>query len=409
MSAWPLRSLRSLSKVPLHNGLGESAQAFDPNLPRYIRITDLSERNGLREDTVASLPHEVARDALLEENDVLLTAVGATVGKAYLHRRTSWPGPACFAGYLVRLTPVADVDPNFLLYWCQSSAYWDQVRASATKATVENLSARRFSRFHLRLPCKERQISIVDFLDRETARIDTLIEKQEKLIETLRERRAAAIELEINDDCYLAPVRAITHLIQTGPFGSQLKSDEYVSGGVPVINPSHIADGRIAADPQVAVTAQKADDLVRHRLEQGDVVASRRGELGRCAVVRSADEGYLCGTGSVLVRPNDRKINPNFLAIAFASRRSRDQLSLASVGSTMENLNATIVGALKLPCPPIDVQTNILDRIEKSTQRVDALIHKARRFIELAKERRSALITAAVTGQIEVGEEAPVG
>jgi type I restriction enzyme, S subunit len=79
---------------------------------------------------------------------------------------------------------------------------------------------------------------------------------------------------------------------------------------------------------------------------------------------------------------------------------------LASVGSTMDNLNADIVSALRIPAPPIDEQRRIVSYLDEQTAKIDTLIAESERFVELARERRSALITAAVTGQIDMREVA---
>ena len=269
-------------------------------------------------------------------------------------------------------------------------------------APLLNASLMRSAAFAV--PALDEQRAIADYLDRETARIDTLIAEQGRLIEMLRERRQAVLEstvAELNWDCPLASVAA---LIQTGPFGSQLKSDEYEAGGVAVINPSHLVDGEVVPDPRVAVSEAKAADLARHELKLGDVVVARRGELGRCAVVTAGAAGFLCGTGSALIRPNTERLFPPFLALVFGSRRNRDALSMSSVGATMDNLNAVILAALRIPLPPIDEQRRIVAYLDEQTARIDALIAETETFIELTRERRAALITAAVTGQIDVRE-----
>jgi len=252
------------------------------------------------------------------------------------------------------------------------------------------------------LPPFTEQRAIADYLDHETAQIDALIMKQEQLIETLRERRVAVMEQAVIEVAWTTPLRRVARLIQTGPFGSQLKSDEYVEGGVPVINPSHMVGGTVVSDSGVAVSNEKAVELSRHELRDGDLVAARRGELGRCAVVRGSTIGALCGTGSVLIRPNEAKIDAEFLALVFQSQANRDALSLASVGSTMDNLNASIIDGLKLPLPPVIEQRALLLRLDEKTAKISALIGKAERLIDVSKERRAALITAAVTGQIDV-------
>lgn len=227
-----------------------------------------------------------------------------------------------------------------------------------------------------------------------------------RLIDMLLARRWAVVERGVALLAWNTPFKTVARLIQTGPFGSQLRSDEYRYGGIPVINPSHIVAGEVVPDPRIAVSPEKAEQLARHRLKEGDLIAARRGDLGRCAVVESSAAGFLCGTGSVIARLDRKHVDSSFIAIVFGSRRNRDALALASVGATMENLNSDIIGALRFPIPPLDEQRQLTAEFGRATAKIDTLIAETERFVELAHERRAALITAAVTGRIEVREMA---
>jgi len=294
--------------------------------------------------------------------------------------------------------------PEYLNY--QFKSMRPELRSLNIGSTHKTIYQKDAAGIRIFVPPVATQRSIVAFLDRETARIDTLIEAQLRLVATLRERRVAVAENELSSLVWNVPLRTVATLIQTGPFGSQLKSDEYEEGGVPVINPSHMVGGRIVPDPKVAVSDTKATELHRHALAKGDLVLARRGELGRCAVVDSSAVGFLCGTGSALVRPVSHRVASRFLALALDSRAVRDSLALSSVGSTMANLNSAIVAALRVPIPTRSEQDLILFRVDQQTAKIHALIAEAERFVELSRERRSALIAAAVTGQIDVRHEA---
>jgi len=305
--------------------------------------------------------------------------------------------------------PVVGDDPAYiarLLRHLGTSGFLATQAPNVRERSVDFRNWSTFARIPLVLPPTDEQRTIADYLDRETARIDTLIEEQQRLVEMLRERRWAVVERGVALLDWNTPFKTVATLIQTGPFGSQLKSDEYEDGGIPVINPSHIVAGEVVPDPRIAVSAEKAEQLARHRLEEGDLIAARRGDLGRCAVVAPSAAGFLCGTGSALVRLDLARVDPSFAMIVFSSRRNRDALALASVGSTMENLNSNIIGALRFPVPPLDEQRRLTAELEQSTVKIDTLIAETERFVELARERRSALIMAAVTGQMDVREMA---
>lgn len=274
-------------------------------------------------------------------------------------------------------------------------------------------------------PPLEEQGAIVRFLREETGKIDAFIRDQEELIGLLQERRAATISHAITEGLDasapvantqspwfpslpahwdLLPIGLGAELIQTGPFGSQLHSDEYVSGGVPLVNPMHLIDGQIKTSDFMTVTETKAVELARHALRVGDVVVARRGELGRSAVTTRKSAGALCGTGSAIVRLAPGRLDPNYFQLVFSSTQNRDALSQYSVGSTMDNLNANLVGRMRIPCPPIAEQGAIVEYLRHEAGEIDAAISDAREGIALSRERRSALISAAVTGKIDVQE-----
>lgn len=197
-------------------------------------------------------------------------------------------------------------------------------------------------------------------------------------------------------------VRDVTELLQTGPFGSQLHSSDYSSNGIPVINPSHLKDGRIYPDWDCTVNDEIRFRLVRHELREGDIVFARRGEMGRCALVSEMESGWLCGTGSLLMRPRVALIIPSFLNKVLSTNGVKDWLLLESVGSTMDNLNTNILSRIPLLIPPLSEQQAIMDFIDHETAKIDALVSRIREGIEKLKEYSSALISAAVTGKIDV-------
>jgi type I restriction enzyme, S subunit len=146
--------------------------------------------------------------------------------------------------------------------------------------------------------------------------------------------------------------------VKTGPFGSLLHQHDYVAGGVPLVNPMHIVDGRIVTDDRHAIAPEKARELANYRMAEGDVVLGRRGEMGRCAVVRGADHGSLCGTGSLIIRPGPL-LSSKYLRLLLSSQDMVRTMERASLGTTMPNLNQTIVANLPVRLPPLDEQRRI--------------------------------------------------
>jgi type I restriction enzyme S subunit len=183
------------------------------------------------------------------------------------------------------------------------------------------------------------------------------------------------------------PLRSVAIDAQTGPFGSQLHSDEYVDNGIPVINPSNIISGDLIPDPFVTVDEETARRLSRHALASGDLIFARRGELGRAAVVRDEAIGWLCGTGSLRVRTRSSVLDIRFASYVLQSLATRAYFELEAVGSTMGNLNTAIVLSLPIPLPVMAVQQRIADLLDAEIARIDALIAKKRRLMGLVSQR----------------------
>lgn len=150
--------------------------------------------------------------------------------------------------------------------------------------------------------------------------------------------------------------------ISTGPFGSMLHQSDYVKGGIPVVNPSHMVNGRIVPENDVAVSEEKAVELSSYRLSAGDIVMARRGEVGRTAVVTEREKGWLCGTGSFVIHLN-AEISRSFVVMLFRSPSVRRYLGDEAVGTTMVNLNHGILKNMPVAIPPIAEQRRIVDKV----------------------------------------------
>ena len=141
--------------------------------------------------------------------------------------------------------------------------------------------------------------------------------------------------------------------IKIGPFGSLLHKDDYITGGHPLVNPSHIINGQIAIDNNLTISDDKYVELSAYHLIKGDVVLGRRGEMGRCAVVEQS--GLLCGTGSLLIRSKG-DLNADFIQKIISYPTFKRSIEDMAVGQTMLNLNVPIVSSFKIIKPPANVQ-----------------------------------------------------
>ena len=151
--------------------------------------------------------------------------------------------------------------------------------------------------------------------------------------------------------------------VKTGPFGSMLHKEDYISNGIPLVNPIHIKDYRVIADMDFTISDEKARELNAYILRKNDVIFARRGDIGRCAVISDKENGYLCGTGSLFVR-FEQKVIPQYIMYIIRSSSFIKELISKAKGATMLNLNSTTIASLGIPLPPLPLQQEFAKRIE---------------------------------------------
>lgn len=151
--------------------------------------------------------------------------------------------------------------------------------------------------------------------------------------------------------------------ILTGPFGSSLHQSDYISNGIPIINPQNIVNGRIVPDADKTVGEETRSRLSEFTVRENDIVIARRGEMGRCAIVTTEMNGWLCGTGSFVIRVNSSAL-ASFVALAISSPTAKEFLEENAIGVTLKNLNQQVLGDLEIPLPPLEEQQRIVAEIE---------------------------------------------
>jgi type I restriction enzyme S subunit len=162
--------------------------------------------------------------------------------------------------------------------------------------------------------------------------------------------------------------------IQTGPFGSQLHTSDYKEFGIPVVMPTNIGDGGIVEDGIARIDQTDVDRLSQHKLQMGDIVFSRRGDVTKNALIRPHEVGWFCGTGCLKVRLGDESIaTAKFISHCLRLPDIKDWLVRHSVGATMPNLNTGILSAVPIYLPPLHVQLEIAAMLGALDDRITLL------------------------------------
>ena len=197
--------------------------------------------------------------------------------------------------------------------------------------------------------------------------------------------------------------------IQAGQSGSQLHASDYVTAGIPIVMPANIGDNRISANSIARITQADAERLERYRLRAGDIVCSRRGTVDRRALVRDGEEGWLCGTGSIRIRPGSA-VDSKWLSYYLGHPRVRAWMVRHAVGTTMPHLNSDILSALPVLVPPASEQ----QAIAKVLNSLDEKIRINERLHDQCHNQASALLIrlldeAKSDGTLERGRLGDVG
>ena len=175
--------------------------------------------------------------------------------------------------------------------------------------------------------------------------------------------------------------------IQTGPFGSQLHQSDYSDEGTPVVMPKDLVNGQISEVSIARVSEDHVNRLSRHKVEVGDILYSRRGDVGRCAFATDIEQGWLCGTGCLRVTIDRSKAIPKFVFYQLQKAETVGWVEKHAVGATMLNLNTSILSSVPIEIPSLAEQQIIVDILLA----YDELIENNQKQIKLLEEAAQRL------------------
>ncbi|WP_405660047.1 restriction endonuclease subunit S [Streptomyces sp. NBC_00079] len=304
---------------------------------------------------------------------------------------------------------VVDDDPAYLarlLRHLGTSGFLATQAPNVRERSVDFRNWSTFARIPLVLPPADEQRAIAYYLDRETAHIDTLIEEQQRLIEMLRERRQAIIDVAfsvLGEPC--VQLRRYTRFLTSGSRGW---ADYYADEGERFVRIGNLprASLDLRGDVQFVDLPANVTEGSRTMLEAGDLLFSITAYLGSVAVVGGDWVGAYVSQHVALCRLESEHVDSKFIGWFMLTTTGQDQLKEGAAGGAKMQLALDDIRGLRVPLAPVNQQRSIAASLDEQTAKIDTLIEETERFIELSRERRSALITAAVTGQIDVREGA---
>lgn len=305
------------------------------------------------------------------------------------------------------LSPRDGVYPRFLSWYLQGDEFVSRVEANSTGVSYPAITAPQLMTLDLRLPRLETQRSIADYLDRETARIDTLIEEQQGLIATLRERRRAVVRHLIpapdsNGDA--ADKLGRTTRIGNGSTPRRENMAYWQDGHIPWLNSAVVNRDRVDSSDQFVTTAALAECHLPV-IPPGSVLVGLTGQGKTRGMATILDIEATVNQHVAYVTPDRERWRSDYLMWTLSAAYDDLRRISEENGSTKGALTCEALKQVRVLIPMLEEQDRILAYLDDQMAKIDRLIAETERFIELSKERRAALITAAVTGQIDVRDE----
>lgn len=307
--------------------------------------------------------------------------------RAYLKKAAIAPFEGICSGDItvIRATP-EKMEPRLLPFIIQNDEFFDYAVGRSAGSLSPRVKWEHLKNYEFDLPEMEKQRELADVLwsieDTRTA-YQELAKATEELVKS-RFIEMFGDPVTNPHGWKKVPLSELAE-IRIGPFGTLLHKEDYIEGGHPLVNPSHIHDGNIVTDDKLTISDEKYEELSAYHLFENDVVMGRRGEMGRCAVVPTS--GLLCGTGSMIIRSLG-EVRADFLQKIISFPSFKKTIEDMAVGQTMPNLNVPIVSRLEIIKPPSDVQDAYYDFV--------ALADKSKSVLQQSIDNIQALKAALI-------------
>ena len=361
--------------------------------------------------------YDIDSNIQLAPNDVLLMKDGAAMGKlAFVE---SLPGPACLNSHLLLFRPVnaggeETYFPRFAFYYMQTGYFQEYIKVNGTGATFLGISQDAIGHYQIAMPPRSEQIAIASFLERETAKIDALVVDYRAMIELLQEKRQGVISHAVTKGLdptvpmkdsgveWLGEVPehwvVLTMQRCVAVAEGQVDPRESPYSDMLLIAPNHVESGT-GKILEFETAAEQGADSGKYLCDAGSVVYSKiRPALRKVCI---APQACLCSADMYPLQGR-RGLSNFFLLWVILSEQFSSLAVLESDRVAMPKINRESLKAVRIPMPPMCEQDNISSFLADETAGIDSLVTDAQDAISLLQERRTALISAAVTGKINV-------
>ena len=405
---WECTSLGRVLCEKLQYGASESGDLeYTNDSMRYIRITDITLDGKLKKDCCKYLSSEIGKNYPVRKGDVLLARSGATVGKALIYNEDN---EACYAGYLIKASIQQDkVIPTFFFYFTQTSQYDEWKNRIFIQATIQNISAEKYTRMKLCIPPLSEQRSIVSFLDAKCGKIDEWVTKKQKEVEHLQELKQRVIADAVTRGLNPHVKMKATNIpwIKEIPEHWEMRKMKYLF--------DERSEKNHPDEPMLSAT--QSEGVILQSKYQGRVVVVNTGFEGLKLVkvgdfvihLRSFQGGIEYAHDRGIISSAYTILNPKYPEYSayykrlFKSSSFIDLLKICVTGIREgQNINYSKLKQFSIPVPPLSEQKQIVSYLDAKCAKIDKLIANITKEIERIKEYKQRLISDVVTGQIKV-------
>jgi type I restriction enzyme S subunit len=420
---WRVLRIKSTVDSALNGVWGDDPKG-DENDVVCIRVADFNyDTLSVSEEklTLRNIPTNQLNSREINKGDILLEKSGGgelfPVGRAVIYDLSH---KAVNSNFISTIKIRAGISSKFVLY-CFQSLYSKKVNTRSIKQTtgIQNLDSESYFDEIIALPSPSEQAAIVSFLDTKTSQIDTLIRNKQKLIELLKEERAAIINQAVTKGIdpnvkmkdsgveWLGEIAeawnyvAVKHLVEVKVTDGPHETPDFLEVGVPFASAESVVDGKIDFNRIRGHISQ--EDHERYSLkckpQRGDVFIVKSGSTtGKVAYV-DFDKEFNIWSPLALIRTND-KLDSRFAFYAFSADYFQTQIKLFWSFGTQPNIGMNMLENLRVAVPGRREQSLIVATIESSLGKIDGTIDAVNKEINLLQEYRTALISEVVTGKV---------
>ena len=418
-SHWKVSPCRTIVRERSERNEGAACQDY-LSLLANVGVIPYEEKGDLGNKK----PEDLSKCKLVRAGDLVINSMNYGIGSYGL---SSYSG-VCSPVYIVLEPATQIVEPRFAFRIFENREF-QTFAQSFGNGILEHRCAINWDILKglgVPVPPRAEQLAILSFLDRETARIDALVAEQQRLMELLQEKRQAVISRAVtkglNPDAPMKPsgvewlgeipahwaVKALKHVAEvdnSGSYGAEPASENIA---LPVATTAQIdAFGRFAVE-RMPVRGFTEAQAQRYACGPDDIlVVKSSGSAeniisGKAGMVGVSTERFVFSNFLLRIRVDRSVVHPGFVFALVRSNLTRQRIELMCSSTTYPNLKIGQYISAYLPMPPLDEQRNITEYLDGATAKIDALIGEQQRLVDLLKERRTSLISAAVTGQIDV-------